>query len=107
MKRYIGRPADPHHDLAAEVVVVHDEADRRILTHRMHHSPGGFEWGYGGSGPSDLARSLLWDVLDREPDRALYHKFKFDFIANFTQGAPFSLDESYVWDWLQEQGVTE
>lgn len=25
----------------------------------VHHSPDGFEWGYGGSGPSDLALNLL------------------------------------------------
>jgi hypothetical protein len=23
------------------------------------HSPGGFEWGYGGSGPADLALNIL------------------------------------------------
>jgi hypothetical protein len=25
----------------------------------LHHSPSGFEWGYGGSGPSDLALNIL------------------------------------------------
>src|SRR5262245_24208675 len=25
----------------------------------VQHSPGGFEWGYGGSGPSDLALNIL------------------------------------------------
>lgn len=31
-----------------------DHLDRRVL-----HSPDGYEWGYGGSGPSDLALNLL------------------------------------------------
>jgi hypothetical protein len=25
----------------------------------IHHSPTGFEWGYGGSGPADLALNIL------------------------------------------------
>lgn len=33
--------------------------------HVTHHSPSGFEWGYGGSGPADLALCLLQDALTR------------------------------------------
>lgn len=29
----------------------------------IHHSPDGFEWGYGGSGPADLALNILENVL--------------------------------------------
>lgn len=32
----------------------------------MHHSPCGFEWGYGGSGPADLALNILEAVLTDE-----------------------------------------
>jgi len=28
------------------------------------HSPSGFEWGYGGSGPAQLALALLLDYTD-------------------------------------------
>lgn len=35
------------------------------LHHVVHHSPTGFEWGYGGSGPADLALSILHDYLFR------------------------------------------
>lgn len=34
------------------------------LRHYVRHSPDGFEWGYGGSGPAELARCLLIDALD-------------------------------------------
>lgn len=37
------------------------------LLHVMLHSPTGFEWGYGGSGPADLALSILCDVLEERP----------------------------------------
>lgn len=29
----------------------------------IHHSPDGFEFGYGGSGPADLALNILEDAL--------------------------------------------
>ena len=43
-----------------------------------NHSPTGFEWGYGGSGPSQTALALLLDYWqDRE--RALKHYMDFKF----------------------------
>jgi hypothetical protein len=41
------------------------------------HSPTGFEWGYGGSGPAQLALALLADHLD-DDERAitLHQDFK-------------------------------
>ena len=32
----------------------------------VHHSPTGYEWGYGGSGPADLALNILEWHLRRE-----------------------------------------
>lgn len=33
----------------------------------VNHSPDGFEWGYGGSGPSQLAFAMLADLLGPLP----------------------------------------
>jgi hypothetical protein len=46
------------------------------------HSPTGMEWGYGGSGPADLALNILraCGVQQDEVD-TLYQDFKFAFIA--------------------------
>lgn len=46
------------------------------------HSPTGFEWGYEGSGPADLALAILLAVTGNEKlaDR-LYQQFKRDVIA--------------------------
>jgi hypothetical protein len=58
-----GRPLDPRFDLRS-------------------HSPDGFEWGYGGSGPAQLALALLVDHLgDTAQALALYHDFKFALVA--------------------------
>lgn len=43
-----------------------ETGERRPLTHHRRHSPDGFAWGYGGSGPSELARCLLIDALGDE-----------------------------------------
>lgn len=54
-------------------VVVHDDIrniPRRTkpLYHLSLHSPEGFNWGYGGSGPADLALAILADHLNEKPD---------------------------------------
>ena len=64
---YVGlRPSDRPGDTTVYVV---ERGERRPLTHYPYHSPDGFEWGYGGSGPADLALALLADVLGEEPTR--------------------------------------
>jgi hypothetical protein len=35
------------------------------LPHRVKHAPDGLSWGYSGSGPADLARSLLIHALGK------------------------------------------
>lgn len=47
-------------------VDVIEDGERRTLRHYVRHSPTGLEWGYGGSGPADLARSILIEVLGSE-----------------------------------------
>lgn len=40
------------------------------LCHFNRHSPSGFEWGYSGSGPADLARAIMIDYLAYADDPA-------------------------------------
>lgn len=58
-----GRPLNPRFDL-------------------WNHSPTGFEWGYGGSGPAQLALAILADCLG-DDDAALqtYQHYKRTVIA--------------------------
>lgn len=50
-----------------------------------NHSPTGFAWGYGGSGPAQLALAILLDVTESE-ETALRHymAFKFDHVARWS-----------------------
>lgn len=45
------------------VTVEHNGEVVGLLPHIVKHSPDGMSWGYGGSAPADLARSLLLAAL--------------------------------------------
>lgn len=47
-----------------------------------NHSPDGFEWGYGGSGPAQLALALLLDSVDPYEAEACYHEYKWRVVSN-------------------------
>lgn len=50
---------------ATETVTMHspDGDEIGVVEHYIKHSPAGFSWGYGGSGPAELARCILIIVL--------------------------------------------
>lgn len=76
-------------------VTVTDGSEIWALDPRLdlrNHSPTGFEWGYGGSGPSQLALALCADALciytDERPKtderaKAVYQHFKWQHVAKF------------------------
>lgn len=66
-----------------------------------NHSPDGFEWGYGGSGPSQLALAILMAVTgDHVTALRYYHDFKCDHVAHFAPDE-FALPVRTVKDWVQ------
>lgn len=98
----------------------------------VYHSPDGFEWGYAGSGPSDLALNLLVDAVG--PERGLcsecggkreqpvghycprcggrgvekfigecYQEFKFQVVAGLPRDG-WVLTRAYIIDWLEGRG---
>lgn len=84
------------------------------LPHYSYHSPNGFEWGYGGSGPADLARCILIHFLCLGPKRSCRMKKEVmvphyqDFKSRFLAIAPeegFLIDEEQIGTWAKEQGI--
>lgn len=66
-----------------------------------NHSPDGFAWGYGGSGPAQLALALMLIFCDTEDQaRALYQDFKWDVISKLPQ-RNFGLPVEKVEQWIQ------
>ena len=74
-----------------------------VLPHIERHSPDSFNWGYGGSGPADLALAILTDFAGITIAEKFYQKFKFDFIA--PAGSELMIPDSLIIDWLERQGV--
>lgn len=67
-----------------------------------NHSPDGFQWGYGGSGPAQLALALLLDATT-DPDTALAHHqaFKWSKVAGW--GEKWSITREEILNWLNTQ----
>jgi len=75
-----GEPINPRFDLA-------------------NHSPTGFCWGYGGSGPAQLALAILADYLkDDQRARSLYQGFKDRVIARLPIDEDFTLADREIED---------
>ncbi|MBN2286928.1 MAG: hypothetical protein JXI43_10805, partial [Tissierellales bacterium] len=67
-----------------------------------NHSPDGFCWGYGGSGPAQLALAILLKFTDRETACNLYQKFKWEMIATLPQD-DFVLSVEGVIHWIKKE----
>lgn len=72
--------------------------DGRLLTPQRsqavwNHSPDGFNWGYGGSGPAQLALAILLAAgLDDQRAVLLHQAFKWALVATWPQGEGFVCD---------------
>jgi len=108
---YVGVSEGVGHDH----VLVSRDGVTAPLAHHVRHSPSGFSWGYGGSGPAETARCILADFLDIAPlDKPagvfgpgslpeidmLYQQFKFDVIASLPQGLGWTITGATIAEWL-------
>jgi hypothetical protein len=76
-------PLDPRHDLQI-------------------YGPSGFEWGYGGSGPAQLALALLADATGRDDlAESLSPAFHWDRIAGLAS-AGWTLTRFAVLEWVAD-----
>jgi len=70
------------------------------LPHLVRHSPDGYEYGYAGSGPADLALSILAVCLPATMADSLYQRFKAERIAGETAPA-WWISVGQVREWAQ------
>ena len=65
------------------------------------HSPTGFEWGYGGSGPAQLALALLLDHFgSADVAQQRYQDFKFAVVGRMPKDE-WQLTDAEITMWLQ------
>jgi len=77
-----------------------DTMAKTALPHIIRHSPDGFQWGYGGSGPSDTALGILTDCAPDKAER-WYQAFKWDFLI--TTGDVLCIPEAAIKEWLRKK----
>lgn len=92
------------------VVIKNDNIASPLDTHSdlINHSPDGFNWGYGGSGPTQLAFAIMYEYgkskFSKEIDAykfaiAHYIKFRDDYIAS-VQESSFEVSFDQMERWL-------
>ncbi len=91
-------------------------ANLPLCLQHVNHSPTGFNWGYYGSGPAQLAFAILfrffrmeWKLSIETAERfckvtGLYGQFKSAFIGRF--GDEWEIDGSQIAFWLEDMGST-
>jgi hypothetical protein len=88
-------------------VMVEEDGKQRSLDpcfNIRNHSPDGFNWGYGGSGPAQLALAIMCDVFGtpkrEERLRGIhpvhYQDFKFAFVAKLPAGKSWRATEDEI-----------
>lgn len=95
-KRYIGSNSGP----GPQRIKVVTNRGQYALPHIPKHSPDGFQWGYGGSGPSDAALAILSDCIGFDEAQKYYQSFKFEFVA--TAGKELEIKEEDIKSWFKK-----
>lgn len=100
-KTYVGT-RNARGDVRIRVVDIDGRTrDLEPRTDLFNHSPTGFEFGYAGSGPAQLALAILADVLHDDRKAVEWHqRFKFDRISPLPRDEPWSMSEGEVREWL-------
>src|SRR4051812_14472358 len=86
---------------SAEIIV---KIDPRVSLAIRNHSPTGFNWGYEGSGPAQLALALLLDFLEADGTAAVecYQEFKRSIVASW-QKDDWTISGAEIRTWLEDR----
>lgn len=84
-------------------VFLEDPAGRVPMSRPLvYHSPSGYEWGYPGSGPADLALNILGRFVDPPEAWRWHHRFKFDVLSSMPRPGG-AISAEFVREWLLER----
>jgi hypothetical protein len=98
-----------------ECIMEHPDFDKAIILvdgHRLtpeeslkvrKHSPAGFAWGYGGSGPAQLALAILLRCgVPAGTAQRVHQDFKFEFIGGLPQNNGWRFEVN-VHEWVENK----
>ena len=120
MKIYRGYTDQEQAGPEPAILVYEEGSPAYKLRHLIVHNPSGMSWGFGGSGPADLALAILADhvgeigatpaherydhaiatEIQHTRAWALHQDFKWQFIAPLDQGAGWAISEEEIAAWL-------
>ena len=89
--------------LGPQLVTKDDDILNPTPIHKIwYHSPDGFNWGYEGSGPAQLALALLYDVTkDKDIAVRLHQEFKRDYVAAW--GDTWEITDADIRGWVDSK----
>lgn len=97
---YVGMRVEGNTLVTADGVELTPQHSQR----RRNHSPAGFNWGYGGSGPAQLALAiLLREGLPDDLAMALYQAFKWRYVARWDQADNWFLLGDELRKWIHSE----
>lgn len=103
--RYVGRRTKQGVTVTREA----DDGSSESLPLRLDlakKSPTGFEWGYNGSGPAQLALAMLSDVVGDARAVPNFQRFKFAVVGRLPQMG-WTLTREDVLDWFEREAKPE
>jgi hypothetical protein len=103
----VGAQEGAYHGHDRHTVLRVDARGQEPLYHAVEHSPTGLSWGYSGSGPTDLARSLLFDRLGYVPQPRIVFALRDEIVARLPESFVLTYAHVDAWisghrDWFRE-----
>lgn len=92
---------DPMAPFGQECTVTVDGEPLDCRYDLLSASPSGFEWGYGGSGPAQLAIAILAHAYDDEFAQESYQEFKHGVVATLPENG-WTLTKADLDEWRRE-----
>lgn len=104
LERYAAIVAERDTRGEGHIWLVRQDGTRETFEQRIvRHSPTGMEFGYGGSGPADLAANILALVVPMKEAWRLHQDFKSDLMARYLVRDGGRLPIVAVIDWVQDR----
>lgn len=103
---FMERIAAPTYEYNGQIgLIKHSASGVRTNVQRIEvkHSPSGFNFGYGGSGPADMALNIMLMFTDKETAHTIYQDFKWKYLAG--EGDKIVLPKSIIVGFIEEQKV--
>lgn len=95
MKTYAGRCDDKTETVTVDGIPLDPRFNLAM------HSPSGFSWGYGGSGPAQLAIAILADCVGIDNAKRFYQDFKWQIVCGWELREPWTITETEIRAWLR------